>query len=105
METHVTDKDFKTEVLDHKGLVLVDYWAPWCAPCRMLGPIMEEIAEEMQDRVKVCKMNVDENTEFPQKYAIMSIPTIMLFKDGEIVETMIGLLAKDTLKEVIEKHS
>lgn len=105
MEVHVTDKDFQTEVLDHKGLVLVDFWAPWCGPCRMLGPVIEEIAEEMKDRVKVCKMNVDESMEFPQKYGIMSIPTIMLFKDGEIVETMIGLLPKDAFIQAIEKHS
>ena len=105
MEVHVTDKDFQKEVLDYKGLVLVDFWAPWCAPCRMVGPIIEEIAQEKKDKVKVCKMNVDENVEFPQKYGIMSIPTILLFKDGEIVESMIGLQPKDAFLVAIENNS
>ena len=105
MEVHVTDKDFQSEVLDHKGLVLVDFWAPWCGPCRMLGPIVEELAEEQKDTLKVCKMNVDENMEFPQKYGIMSIPTILLFKDGEIVESMIGLQPKDAFLVAIENNS
>ncbi len=105
MEVHVTDKDFQTEVLDFKGLVLVDFWAPWCGPCRMLGPVIEEIAEEMKDSVKVCKMNVDENMEFPQKYGIMSIPTVLLFKEGEIVESMIGLQSKESLVAVLNQNS
>jgi len=105
MEVHVTDQDFQTEVLDYKGLVLVDFWAPWCGPCMMLGPVIEELAEEVKDKAKVCKMNVDESMEFPQKYGIMSIPTILLFKDGEIVESMIGLQPKSAFVEVIEKHS
>jgi len=104
MEVQVTDDSFKTEVLDYKGLVLVDFWAPWCGPCRMLGPVIEEIAEEQKDKVKVCKMNVDENMEYPQKYGIMSIPSILLFKNGELVETMIGLQPKDAYIQAIEKH-
>lgn len=103
-EIHLTDSTFKEEVLDYKGLALVDFWAPWCGPCMMLGPVIEELAEEMKDTVKVCKMNVDENMEFPQKYGIMSIPSILLFKDGELVETMIGLQPKESFISAIQKH-
>jgi len=104
MEVHITDDDFQKEVLDNKGLVLVDFWAPWCGPCRMLGPVIEELSEEVKEKAKVCKMNVDENIEFPQKYGIMSIPSVLLFKDGELVETMIGLQPKDAYLVAIEKH-
>lgn len=103
--THVTDSNFQEEILDSKGLTLVDFWAPWCGPCRILGPVIEELAEEMKDSVKVCKMNVDEEREIAGKYGIMSIPTVMLFKDGELVESMIGLQDKSAFEAVIKKHS
>lgn len=95
MDIEVNDEDFKKEVLESKGLILVDFWAPWCMPCRMLAPTIEEIAKEMEGKIKVCKMNVDENVQYPQQYGIMSIPTVMLFKDGQAVETMIGLQPKE----------
>ena len=95
MEIEVNDEDFKKEVLESKGLILVDFWAPWCMPCRMLAPTIEEIAKEMEGKIKVCKMNVDESVQYPQQYGIMSIPTVMLFKDGQAVETMIGLQPKE----------
>ena len=104
MEIQVNDENFQKEVLDSKDLVLVDFWAPWCMPCRMLAPTIEEIAEEMDGKIKVCKMNVDENVQYPQEYGIMSIPTVMLFKDGQVVETMIGLQPKEEIVKTIQEH-
>ena len=104
MEIHLNDENFKKEVLESEELVLVDFWAPWCMPCRMLAPTIEEIAEEMDGKIKVCKMNVDENVQYPQEYGIMSIPTVMLFKDGQVVETMIGLQPKEEIVKTIQEH-
>ncbi len=104
MEIQVNDENFKKEVLESEELVLVDFWAPWCMPCRMLAPTIEEIAEEMDGKIKVCKMNVDENVQYPQEYGIMSIPTVMLFKDGQVVETMIGLQPKEEIVKTIQEH-
>ncbi|MFA5623414.1 MAG: thioredoxin [Candidatus Dojkabacteria bacterium] len=102
---HLTDSNFQEEVLDFKGLVLVDFWAEWCGPCRILGPVIEELAEDMGEKVKVCKMDVDAQREIAGKYGIMSIPTVMLFKDGELVETLIGLRDKGSFVQAIEDHS
>ena len=99
-----TGENFENEVLKSEGLVLVDFWAPWCGPCRMLGPILEELEEEMGERVKVCKVNVDEEGALAQKYGIVSIPAVFLFKGGEVVETMIGLQPKESFEEAIKKH-
>ena len=104
MEIQVNDGNFQKEVLESERLVLVDFWAPWCMPCRMLAPTIEEIGEEMDGKVKVCKMNVDENVQYPQEYGIMSIPTVMLFKDGQVVETMIGLQPKEEIVKTIQEH-
>ena len=104
MEIQVNDDNFKKEVLESEGLVLVDFWAPWCMPCRMLAPTIEEIANEMEGKVKVCKMNVDESIKYPQQYGIMSIPTVMLFKNGQTVETMIGLQPKEEILKTIQEH-
>jgi len=101
---NVTDNDFQKEVLDYEGLVLVDFWAPWCAPCRMITPTVEEIGEEKKDVLKVMKLNVDEESATAQKYQIMGIPALMLFKNGEAVETMVGLRTKESILETIEKH-
>lgn len=97
---------FQSDVLDVKGVpVLVDFWAPWCGPCMMQGPILEDLAGEMGTQVKICKVNVDENNELAGQYGIMSIPALKVFKDGELVDEMVGLHSKIQLKEVISKHA
>ena len=101
---NVTDSDFQKEVLDYKGLVLVDFWAPWCGPCRMMTPVIEEIAKEKKDIVKVMQMNVDEESATAEKYQIMGIPAFLLFKDGELVDSTNNLQSKESIIEMIQKH-
>lgn len=103
MLIEITDKDFQQEVLDSKQLVLIDFWAPWCGPCKMLGPILEDLAQEVSN-VKIVKMNIDENLEVPSQLGIRSIPTMMLYKGGENIATKIGVLPKNSLKEWIESN-
>ena len=107
MSVNDTQNDsFQGDVLDVTGTpVLVDFWAPWCGPCQMQGPIIDELAEEMGDSAKFFKVNVDDNTELASQYGIMSIPALKIFKNGEVVEEMVGVHSKTQLKEVIEKHS
>ena len=102
----VTDESFESEVLGADVPVLVDYWAPWCGPCRMAAPVLEKIADEYEGRLKVCKMNVDENREVASGYRIMSIPTLQLFKDGELVDQVIGVTPnyESDLKRKVEPH-
>ena len=101
---HLTDESFKQEILDFEGVSLVDFWAPWCGPCQMVGPVIEEIAGEMDGKVKVGKVNVDEEGTLGQEYQIMSIPAVYIFKNGEVVERLIGAQAKDSYIEAIEKY-
>ena len=98
----VTDKNFEGEVLKSKLPVLVDFWAEWCGPCKMISPIVEEIAVDLSGKLKVAKVNVDNAQELAAKYHVMSIPTLMLFKDGEPVEQIVGAMGKDALLEKIE---
>lgn len=105
LTTPVTDESFDQEVLKSGTPVLVDFWAEWCGPCRALAPKLEEIAAEMKGRVKILKLNVDENPTMPAKYGVRGIPTMILFKDGQEVEQIVGNLPKDNLLQAIQKHT
>jgi thioredoxin 1 len=100
----VTDASFEEEVLKSPLPVLVDFWAAWCAPCRMIAPSVDEIAESHKEKLKVAKMNVDENMNTPAKYGIRGIPTLLLFKGGQLKETLVGVQPKDKIVEVVTKH-
>ncbi|TCT25057.1 thioredoxin [Melghiribacillus thermohalophilus] len=100
---NVTDQNFNQETSE--GLVLTDFWAPWCGPCKMIAPVLEEINSEMGDKVKIAKLNVDENPETAQKFGVMSIPTLLLFKDGEVVDQVIGFQPKEALVQLINNHA
>ena len=101
---YVTDATFDASVLQAPLPVLVDYWAEWCGPCRMIGPILEEISKEYAGRLTVAKVNVDENQQTPAKYGIRGIPTLMLFKNGNIEATKVGALSKSQLTAFIDSH-
>ena len=102
-DLNFTDSDFKTQVLENKGPVVVDFWAPWCGPCRMVSPIVEELAKEYEGKVKIGKINVDENSQTAGQYGVMSIPSIVFFKNGAPVKTMVGAQAKEDYKQQIEQ--
>ncbi len=104
MTQPLTDSQFSENVLNSKGLVLVDFWAEWCGPCRQLGPILEAIDEEMGNDVKIYKMNVDDSPETASQFGIRSIPTMFLFKDGKQVDTKVGLNTQSTISTWIESY-
>ena len=100
----VTDSSFEQEVLKSDMPVLVDFWAPWCGPCRMVSPIVDEISKDFEGKIKVCKLNTDENPNVASQYGIRSIPTLMIFKDGQKVDTVVGAVPKATLSTTISKY-
>jgi len=102
--TQVTDASFQKDVLDSEIPVLVDFWAPWCGPCRMVSPVVEEIAEQYDGKVKVVKVNTDDNPNIATQYGIRSIPTLMIFKGGQRVDMVVGAVPKTTLADTLEKH-
>lgn len=100
----INDSQFNDEVLNSKGLVLVDFWAEWCGPCRQLGPILEEVGKNMGSKVKICKMNVDEAPNTASSYEIRSIPTMFLFKDGKKIDTKVGFNSQASIEEWLNSH-
>ena len=104
MAMEVTKENFEAEVLQSDKPVLVDFWATWCGPCRMIAPIINELGEELAGVAKVCKIDIDEQPELAEKYRVMSIPTLMVFKNGEAVEKEVGGRTKTALAELVNKH-
>ena len=100
----VTNENFETEVLKSDRLTLVDFWATWCGPCTMLAPVLEELNSDFEDKIKICKVNIDENGEKAMEYKIMSIPTVMFFKDGEMTAKLVGVRDKAEYAEIIEQN-
>ncbi|HFI1933140.1 TPA: thioredoxin TrxA [Yersinia enterocolitica] len=101
---HLSDDSFDTDVLKASGLVLVDFWAEWCGPCKMIAPILDEIAEEYEGKLTITKLNIDDNQGTAPKYGIRGIPTLLLFRDGEVVATKVGALSKGQLKEFLDAN-
>lgn len=105
MSVAITQANFETEVKNKPGLVLVDFWAEWCTPCKVLGPIIEEVGAEVGAKAEVRKLNVDENQELAIAYGVMGIPTVILFKDGEVVEQIVGVRGKEEYLRIIDEYS
>ncbi|WP_133969094.1 thioredoxin [Eubacterium limosum] len=105
MAKKVNSSEFKSEVLEHKGVVLVDFFATWCGPCKALTPIVDKLSEEMSGKVKIVKVDIDENSALATEYRVMSVPTMKLLKDGEVVETLVGLRPESELRDKLNYYS
>lgn len=101
---NITDSEFESAVVNSEQPVLVDFWAPWCGPCKMIAPILDQVAEHYGDQLKIVKINVDDNQDTPAKFGVRGIPTLMVFKDGENVETKVGAVQKSQLIQILDKH-
>jgi thioredoxin len=101
---HVTDSSFEDEVLKSDQVVILDFWAEWCGPCKMIGPILEDLAEQYKDKLTVAKINIDDNQATPQTYGVRGIPTLILFKDGDVVATKVGAASKSQLEAFIDTN-
>jgi len=105
MSTHtITDSNFDDEIKNSQLPILIDFWAEWCGPCKQIGPILEEIGEAKKDKLKIFKLNVDENPQTPQKFGVRGIPTLMLFKDGKLIDTKVGSLSKNILESWLDPN-
>ena len=100
----ITDSNFDEEIKNTQIPILVDFWAEWCGPCKQIGPILEDIGKEKKDKLKILKLNIDENPQIPQKFGVRGIPTLMLFKDGKLVETKVGSLPKSMLESWLDSN-
>lgn len=100
----INDNNFDDEVINAQGLTIVDFWAPWCGPCRKLGPVLDEIASEYEGKIRILKLNTDENLKTAKDYSVSGLPTLLLFKEGKAVERLVGLMPKTSIVSNIEKH-
>lgn len=100
----ITDGQFEQEVVNADLPVLVDFWAEWCGPCKMIAPILEELSQDYGDQLKICKIDIEANNETPVKYGVRGIPTLLLFKSGEVIETQVGALSKAQLADIVSPH-